>query len=115
MTISRRVLFAEPALFVAKCQVNVVAMRTCLACRFTKHRDSLSTSTLQMSEAFLQQQIEQAKAAVTKAQAAYDEANDREKAVCAQLLLADQKTLEQLRETELIQLRAAAGNSTCRP
>ena len=90
-------------------------MRTPLTCHFTKQQDSLSTSLLQMSEALLQQQIEQAKDAITKAQAAYDEADNRERAVCAQLLLADQKTLEQLREPELIQLRAAAGTSTCRP
>ena len=67
-----------------------------------------------MSETLLRQKIDQAEAAVTKAQGAYDEANDREKAVCAQLLLADKKALEQLREEALIQLRAATGDSSQR-
>lgn len=72
-----------------------------------------------MSKALLRQKIEQAEATVTKAQAAYDEANDREKAVSAQLLLADKKALEQLREEALmlgeealIQLHATTGDSS---
>ncbi len=62
-----------------------------------------------MSEAALQQETEQAKADVVKAQAAYDEAPGGNKTLCAQLLLAKESALAQLREEKLIQRRAATG------
>ena len=62
---------------------------------------------LQLSEAALQQKIDQAEAAVTRAHAAFDQADHGDRAIYAQLLLAEKKALEQLREQALLQLRAA--------
>ncbi|DBB05698.1 TPA: hypothetical protein ACH3X1_012307 [Trebouxia sp. C0004] len=62
-----------------------------------------------MSEAGLEQRLRQAEAAVVKAQAAYDTAHNGSKTLCGQLLLAKEKTLEQLVEEKLIQLRTATG------
>ncbi len=56
----------------------------------------------QMSEAGLEQRLQQAEAAVVKAQAAYDTAHDGSKTLCGQLLLAEMKALEQLMEEKLI-------------
>ena len=55
-----------------------------------------------MSEAGLEQRLQQAEAAVVKAQAAYDTAHDGSKTLCGQLLLAEMKALEQLMEEKLI-------------
>ncbi len=68
-------------------------------------------------EAKLNLKIEQAEAAVARAQKVYDEAEPgSSKDSCLQLLLADKaslladkKALEQVREKELLQQRAAAG------
>ena len=68
-------------------------------------------------EAKLKLKIEQAEAAVARAQKVYDEAEPgSSKDSCLQLLLADkasllakEKALEQVREKELLQQRAAAG------
>ena len=68
-------------------------------------------------EAKLNLKIEQAEAAVARAQKVYDEAEPgSSKDSCIQLLLADkasllakEKALEQVREKELLQQRAAAG------
>ena len=67
----------------------------------------------------LKLKIEQAEAAVAHAQKVYDEAEPAVKASYLQLLLAKeasllakQKALEQMREIDLIQRRAAAGNMT---
>ena len=68
-------------------------------------------------EAKLNLKIEQAEAAVARAQKMYDEAEPGSfKDSCLQLLLADkasllakEKALEQVREKELLQQRAAAG------
>ena len=54
--------------------------------------------------------IKQAEAAVARAQSVYDEAApDSFRDSCLQLLLAKEKALEQLREEDLLQQRAAAG------
>ncbi len=54
--------------------------------------------------------IEQAEAAVARAQKLYDEAEPgSSKDSCLQLLLAEKKALEQVRENDLLQQRAAAG------
>ncbi len=54
--------------------------------------------------------IEQAEAAVARAQKLYDEAEPgSSKDSCLQLLLAEKKALEQVREKDLLQQRAAAG------
>ncbi len=63
-----------------------------------------------MSEAGLEQRLQQAEAAVVKAQAAYDKAHDGSKTLCGQLLLAKEKALEQLMEEKLIQRRTATGD-----
>ncbi len=68
-------------------------------------------------EAKLKLKIEQAEAAVARAQKVYDEAEPGSvKDSCLQLLLAkeasllaDKKALEQVREKDLLQQRAAAG------
>jgi len=61
-------------------------------------------------EAKLKLKIEQAEAAVARVQKVHDEAEPgSSKDSCLQLLLADKKALEQLREKELLQHRAAAG------
>ena len=68
-------------------------------------------------EAKLNLKIEQAEAAVARAQKVYDEAEPgSSKDSCLQLLLADKaslladkKALEQVREKDLLQQRAAAG------
>ena len=58
----------------------------------------------------LKLKIGQAEAAVAHAQKAYDEAEPGAvKNSCLQLLLAKEKALEQLREKDLLQQRAAAG------
>ena len=65
----------------------------------------------------LKSKIEQAEAAVARAQKVYDEAEPGSvKDSCLQLLLAkeasllaDKKALEQVREKDLLQQRAAAG------
>ncbi len=58
----------------------------------------------------LKLKIEQAEAAVAHAQKVYDGADPGSvKDSCLQLLLADKKALEQLREKDLLQQRAAAG------
>jgi len=58
----------------------------------------------------LKLKIEQAEADVAHAQKVYDGADPGSvKDSCLQLLLADKKALEQLREKELLQQRAAAG------
>ena len=64
-----------------------------------------------MSEAGLEQRLRQAEAAVSKAQAAYDTAQDGSKTLCGQLLLAEKKALEQLMEEKLIQQRIATGDT----
>ena len=57
--------------------------------------------------------IEQAEAAVARAQKLYDEAEPgSSKDSCLQLLLAEKKALEQVREKDLLQQRAAAGVTT---
>ena len=66
-------------------------------------------SPRQMSEAGLEQRLQRSEAAVVKAQAAYDKAHDGSKTLCGQLLLAEKKALEQLRE-KLIQKRTATGD-----
>jgi len=54
--------------------------------------------------------IELAEAAVARAQELYDEAEPgSSKDSCLQLLLAEMKALEQVREKDLLQQRAAAG------
>ena len=54
--------------------------------------------------------VEQAEAAVARAEKVYDEAERGSvKDSCLQLLLAKEKALEQLREKDLLQQRAAAG------
>ena len=61
-------------------------------------------------EAKLKLKIEQAEAAVARVQKVYDEAEPgSSKDSCLQLLLAEKKALEQVREKELLQQRAAAG------
>ncbi len=61
-------------------------------------------------EAKLKLKIEQAEAAVARVQKVYDEAEPgSSKDSCLLLLLAKEKALEQLREKELLQQRAAAG------
>ncbi len=61
-------------------------------------------------EAKLKLKIEQAEAAVARVQKVYDEAEPgSSKDSCLQLLLAEKKALEQVREKELFQQRAAAG------
>ena len=58
----------------------------------------------------LKLKIEQAEADVAHAQKVYDGADPGSvKDSCLQLLLADKKALEQLREKDLLQQRAAAG------
>ena len=75
-----------------------------------------------MSEAGLEQRLRQAEAAVVEAQAAYDTAHDGSKALCGQLLLAEKKAREQLKEKKLFQQHTASGDThtgflhmTCRP
>lgn len=63
-----------------------------------------------MSETDLEQEIKQAKAAVAKAQIAYEEADDEDSTLRGQLLLAEKNALSQLREERLIQQRAATGD-----
>lgn len=54
--------------------------------------------------------VEQAEAAVARAEKVYDEAEHGSvKDSCLQLLLAKEKALEQVREKDLLQQRAAAG------
>ena len=61
----------------------------------------------------LKLKIEQAEAAAARAQQAYDEAEPGSfKDSCLQLLLAKEKALEQVREKDLLQQRAAAGVTT---
>ena len=58
----------------------------------------------------LKLKVEQAEAAVARAQKVYDEAvPGSSKDSCLQLLLAKEKALEQVREKDLLQQRAAAG------
>ncbi len=58
----------------------------------------------------LKLKIEQAEADVAHAQKVYDGADPGSvKDSCLQLLLADKKALEQLREKDVLQQRAAAG------
>ena len=58
----------------------------------------------------LMSKVELAEAAVTRAEKVYDEAEPGSvKDSCLQLLLAKEKALEQLREKDLLQQRAAAG------
>ncbi len=58
----------------------------------------------------LKLKVEQAEAAVARAQKVYDEAEPgSSKDSCLQLLLAKEKALEQVREKDLLQQRAAAG------
>jgi len=58
----------------------------------------------------LKLKIEQAEAAVARAQKVYDESEPGPvKHSCLQLLLAKEKALEQVREKDLLQQRAAAG------
>jgi hypothetical protein len=64
-----------------------------------------------MSEKAVEEEIKQAKAAVAKAQTAYDEADDENRTLCFQLLLAEKNALAQLREERLIQQRAATGDN----
>lgn len=64
-----------------------------------------------MTEAVIEQKLLQAEAAVATAQAAYEAADDGSRTLCGQLLLAEKKALEQLREEKLIQLRAATGHT----
>ena len=60
----------------------------------------------------LKSKIEQAEAAVARAQKDYEEADPgSSKDSCLQLLLAKEKALEQVREKDLLQQRAAAGAS----
>ncbi len=63
-----------------------------------------------MAEAALQQEIEEAKAAVVEAQAALKGADDANKTLYGQLLLAKENALAQLREKELIQQRLSTGS-----
>ena len=83
-------------------------------CRFSlvafQPADHTYSLPRQMSEAGLEQRLRQAEAAVTKAQAAYDTADDESKTLCGQLLLTNEKALGQLREEKLIQLRTATGD-----
>ena len=61
----------------------------------------------------LKLKIEQAEAAAARAQQAYDAAEPGSvRDSCLQLLLAKEKALEQVREKELLQQRAAAGVTT---
>ncbi len=61
----------------------------------------------------LKLKIEQAEAAVAHAHNVYDEAEPGSfKDSCLQLLLAEKKALEQVREKDLLQQRAAAGVTT---
>lgn len=61
----------------------------------------------------LKLKIEQAEAAAARAQQVYDAAEPGPvRDACLQLLLAKEKALEQLREKELLQQRAAAGATT---
>ena len=61
----------------------------------------------------LKLKIEQAEAAAARAQQVYDAAEPGSvRDACLQLLLAKEKALEQLREKELLQQRAAAGATT---
>lgn len=58
----------------------------------------------------LKLKIEQAEAAVARAHQLYEEAEPGAvKYSCLQLLLAEKKALEQVREKDLMQQRAAAG------
>ncbi len=58
----------------------------------------------------LKLKIEQAEAAVARAHQLYEEAEPGAvKDSCLQLLLAEKKALEQVREKDLLQQRAAAG------
>ncbi len=61
----------------------------------------------------LNSKIEQAEAAAARAQQVYDEAEPGSvKDSCFKLLLAKEKALEQVREKDLLQQRAAAGVTT---
>ena len=61
----------------------------------------------------LKLKIEQAEAAAARAQQVYDAAEPGSiRDSCLQLLLAKEKALEQVREKELLQQRAAAGVTT---
>ncbi len=76
-------------------------------CRLTAH---LSSLPLQMAEAALQQEILEAKTAVKEAEAALKVADDDNKTLYVQLLLAKENALAQLRDKELIQQRASTGS-----
>jgi len=65
----------------------------------------------QMSEAGLEARLRQAEAAVIEARAEYQTAHEESKTLCGQLLLAEQKVLEQLMEEKLIQQRTATGDT----
>jgi len=62
-----------------------------------------------MSEAALEEEVRQAKDAVTEAEAAYVKADGESKSQLFQMYMVKAKALEQLREEVLMQQRAVAG------